>query len=252
MYSELVFDHTWTGFLTAVFDMYAHKLSHLPLVRQSHYQPGMFGTAYTVHTDDSKAGRVWAVLCKKLSAAAQKELYSCHLSELSGIEDTMSRYVQLMLGSDAQMEYAYANSAVMKVTDTARMVHRETHRMEAFIRFRLTADGIYYAVIEPDFNVIPLLAKHFRDRYADQRWLIYDLKRRYGIYYDLERVEEVEFTESPGEKDRVVFADNEQLYQELWQGYFKSANIRERKNTKLHLRHVPKRYWKYLTEKVPA
>ena len=31
--------------------------------------------------------------------------------------------------------------------------------------------------------------------------------------------------------------------------YFKSTNIKSRKNMKLHLQHVPKRYWKYLTEK---
>jgi hypothetical protein len=27
------------------------------------------------------------------------------------------------------------------------------------------------------------------------------------------------------------------------------TNIKERKNDKLHVQHVPKRYWKYLTEK---
>ena len=41
----------------------------------------------------------------------------------------------------------------------------------------------------------------------------------------------------------------EELYQKLWHSYFQSINIEARKNTKLHLQHVPRRYWKYLTEK---
>lgn len=39
--------------------------------------------------------------------------------------------------------------------------------------------------------------------------------------------------------------------EENFNGYihFKSTNITERKNTKLHVQHIPKRYWRYLTEK---
>jgi len=47
------------------------------------------------------------------------------------------------------------------------------------------------------------------------------------------------------------FAKQEFEFQTLWQDYFKSTNIVSRKNMKLHIRHVPKRYWKYLSEKQP-
>ncbi|HCV81945.1 MAG TPA: DNA metabolism protein, partial [Zunongwangia profunda] len=46
-----------------------------------------------------------------------------------------------------------------------------------------------------------------------------------------------------------VLHENEISFQKLWKSYFESTNIKSRKNTKLHLQHVPKRYWKYLTEK---
>src|ERR1700759_5807161 len=126
------------------------------------------------------------------------------------------------------------------------MIGRERHRMEAFIRFQKLSDGTFYAGVEPDFNVLPLLIKHFRDRYADQKWIIYDLKRKYGIYYDLEKVEymEVEFS-TDGDKNKLtgIYFEDEQLYQHLWKNYFNSVNIPSRKNLKLHLRHIPKRYW---------
>jgi probable DNA metabolism protein len=43
--------------------------------------------------------------------------------------------------------------------------------------------------------------------------------------------------------------EKEVEYQVLWKSYFDSVNIKERKNPKLHLQHVPRRYWKYLSEK---
>ena len=46
-----------------------------------------------------------------------------------------------------------------------------------------------------------------------------------------------------------VFTDEEFEYQDLWNNYFKSTNIKSRINKKLHTQHIPKRYWKYLSEK---
>ena len=46
-----------------------------------------------------------------------------------------------------------------------------------------------------------------------------------------------------------ILADGEESYSEWWRAYFKATNIVERKNRKLHLQHVPRRYWQYLTEK---
>lgn len=39
---------------------------------------------------------------------------------------------------------------------------------------------------------MPLIEKHFKNRFADQRWLIYDNNRKYGIYYDLNEVETIQ------------------------------------------------------------
>jgi probable DNA metabolism protein len=101
--------------------------------------------------------------------------------------------------------------------------------------------------------VLPLIEKHFKNRYADQRWLIYDSKRKYGLYYDLDEVQKVlllfNAQTSNGNDIEVIADEKEELYQRLWQQYFTSVNIAARKNTKLHIQHMPKRYWKFLPEK---
>ncbi|MBC7567568.1 MAG: TIGR03915 family putative DNA repair protein, partial [Pedobacter sp.] len=120
-------------------------------------------------------------------------------------------------------------------------------------RFKQGADGMFYCGIDPDFNVIPLIMKHFKDRYADQKWVIYDLKRHYGVFYDLEKMEEIYLSEEDQRKlndpQKELVSEKEGMYSDLWINYFKSTNIVARKNRKLHMQHVPKRYWKYLTEK---
>jgi probable DNA metabolism protein len=125
--------------------------------------------------------------------------------------------------------------------------------MYAFVRFKKTLDGIFYAEIEPDFDVLPLISVHFEKRYADQQWLIYDVKRSYGIFYDIQSATTVmlePFDENlmSGSKPANIMDGKEELYQILWQTYFNSVNVVERKNTKLQLRQMPKRYWKYLSE----
>ena len=146
----------------------------------------------------------------------------------------------------------FSHSAIMQVAKLVKSVNRERHRMKAFIRFELLKDGIYFAEIFPDFDVLTLIITHFKNRYQDQKWLIYDSKRGYGVYYDLEIIEIISFDDDStfGIKRKIDHFDEKEIsYQKLWIEYFDHTNIKERKNTKLHVQHVPKRYWKYLTEK---
>jgi probable DNA metabolism protein len=55
-----------------------------------------------------------------------------------------------------------------------------------------------------------------------------------------------------GEASSGIYDQQEDLYQLLWQVYYKNVNIPARRNIKLHRQHVPVRYWKYLIEKKPV
>ena len=251
----LVYDGSFEGWLTAVFEVYEYKFANAFIRTQQHAQPNAFGRTHQVHTNNSKAERVWKGLKQKISSRASGMVYQAFLSELPTIEDALLRYVQYVFRSKTIVEADYSNQDVLVVQQTSRKVHREKHRMEAFVRFQLTKDKLYYAIVQPDFNVLPLISRHFQERYADQRWLIYDARRKYGIYYDLEKVETValNFAEDTANGNNIaaVCDETEPMYQMLWQQYFGSVNISARKNTKLHLQHMPKRYWKYLPEKQP-
>lgn len=253
--TTLMYDGTFEGFLSVVFEIYDLRLKEVKIIRTGQPVLDIFSDLITVATNTWHAERVWKGLTKKLDAAASTLIYRVFLTELDDVENWMLGYIRYAFSSTQNIATDYGNTYVLKMTQLNKMVGREKHRMEAFVRFQLIEGDIYYASIEPDFNVLPLLIPHFKRRYADQQWIIYDIKRAFGIRYDLHKVDfmNLEFLKKfrNGKEISAAWQNGEELYQVLWKDYFKSVNIQTRKNTKLHLRHVPKRYWKYLTEKLP-
>ena len=251
-----VFDGTLEGLLTAIFEFYERKPGKIQLVAQQHFEPFLLAEVLEIVSDETKAQRVWKGLSKKIGNNWLLRFYKAFLSEDAGTFQHLFYFACYIFDNAKGAEQNFGHPAVIALTQMERSVSRERHRMKAFIRFQETADGIFYAPVEPDFNVLPLISSFFQNRYADQRWIIYDLKRKYGLYYDLNKVEEIVLEQQPIMKKTTYLSagllhNKEQLYGLLWNDYFKSTNIPARKNMKLHIRHVPKRYWKYLTEKIP-
>lgn len=253
--TQVIYDGTYEGWVTAVFEIYEYKLQDIVFAQNNAPADLLFATDHVVITDEAKVKRVLNGLKKRLSKNGFQGLYHAFLSEIHTIEEIMFRYVQYVLSSSRNVEEDFGNTDVLDLRKAIRLTGKEAHRMEAFVRFKLTKDQLYYAIVEPDCDVLPIIENHFKNRYADQRWLIYDAKRKYGIYYDLENTATVELqfdTNTTSSKFLAEINDpEEEFFQDLWRNYFRSVNIESRKNTKLHLQHMPKRYWKNLTEKIP-
>ncbi|TDG37459.1 DNA metabolism protein [Pedobacter changchengzhani] len=247
------FDASLSGLLTAVFECFERKQNYITLIEQRLYQPSAFDESLQIITDQEKADRVWKGLKEKINKNWLRTFYCTYLSEIPEAYQHLLDFAIYIFQNKKGAENNYGNAHIIALSKFAKSVEREKHRMEAFIRFQKTLDGIFYATIDPDFNVLPLISNHFKNRYADQQWIIYDTKRKYGLHYNLNTVEEItiNFSEQANNEklSEIIMDEKEALYAILWKAYFKSANIEARKNTKLHIQHVPKRYWKYLTEK---
>lgn len=248
----LIYDGTFEGLLTAVFEIYERKLFHVKLIKGEWRTSALFEEVLQVITDENRAKRVLLGLRKKLSAAGVQRLYIAHMAGMENEENALIGFIRYAFDTDQNIEEDYGNKYVMRISEIVKMVRREKHRMEAFVRFQKLKDETYYSAVEPDFNVLPLLIRHFKSRYADQKWIIYDIKRGYGLYYDLHDTQYIslDFSEISKPTDTIMIVNPDELmYQCLWKNYFNSTNIVSRKNTRLHLRHIPKRYWRHLTEK---
>lgn len=248
-----MFDGSFEGLLCAVYEWFERKPGQILLKTAAMFQPDAFTAHLLIHNDDKKVERVWEGLKSRLPKDWIRRLYCAYLSELETAYTSLFEFSCYLFSNNQGAEKNYGNTHVLNLSQTAKKVEREKHRMEAFIRFQHTADNIFYCGIDPDFNVLPLIMSHFKNRYADQQWIIYDIKRHYGLFYDMEKVEEIKIDFSIQKKKLLnsnhILSEKEELYAILWKDYFKSANIPARKNTRLHVQHVPKRYWRYLTEK---
>lgn len=253
------FDGSMTGLLCCVFRAFQFKEFEVQIQPPHLTQHGLFDALIDIPSQEAQAERVWRALKTKISQNTLRQFHYTFLSESPEAYQHLFRFCLDVFRQSERIENNYLNPHVLAMAQWTKKVGREKHRMEAFVRFKKTADDVFVSLVRPDFNVLPLIQKHFKARYQDQRWLIFDEKRHYGIYYDLDQVHEVSMNAK--EIDRQIeighsqnftiqLDEDEALYDQLWQDYFNSVNIKERQNIKLHVQYLPKRYWRYLNEKV--
>ena len=191
------YDGTFPGLLSVIFEIYASKNQPRSIEKIYKSAEGLFSNTVYVQTNEIHSNRVLVGLERKLSAISIKNLYKCMLTELKGAEMHIYGMIKHAFSHAKNIEADYRNQHVSEINKLARKVNKEIHRMHAFVRFQKTVDDIYVATITPDYDVIPLIGTHFEHRYKDQDWLIYDIKRDYGLYYDKEKVIIVQLSNMP-------------------------------------------------------
>ncbi|MBV8327945.1 TIGR03915 family putative DNA repair protein [Chryseobacterium sp.] len=250
--TTLLYDGSFDGLFTAIFEVFEYHYQNVEIIRRENFhQENIFAEIHEVITQTEKSGRVLHKMEKNIGKRGIRQLLKVFLSGDTESEPLiLSAVKQAVQHPENNILENFADPDILKISKICKSVDRESHRMTAFVRFEKMQDNLFFAQIDPDFNVLPLIRKHFKDRYQDQKWMIYDRHRNYGILYDLEDCDffypDVPLSFNQYQQQ---FHDDEKNYQILWQRYFTKTNIAERKNLKLHIQHVPRRYWKYLTEK---
>ena len=164
-----IFDGSYYGLLTCVFEAFSLKEYHIRVQSENRYVADMFGSSRSIDTDVEKAKRILVGLRKKMKATEVHNFFRAYLAEdAKAYKCIFNLIVRGFMTSFAMLE-DFGNADVLYLSSTLKQVGREHHRMKAFVRFQKSNDGLYYALVDPDFNVLPLLASFFKNRYADQR-----------------------------------------------------------------------------------
>lgn len=258
MDAEVVFiyDKSFDGFLTAIFTSYRFRLIPAALAGLSDTPGGFWSRQTCIETNPDQADRVWDGLTRKINRHNANRLFRLHLSGIEGADIVLFHTIRKIFDQSPSLLYDLADPDVSELVRLEKKVNREVCRAMQFTRFQQTADGIYFAACNPEYNVVPMVLRHFRDRFADQRWMIYDLRRKAGYYFDGNGIQMVTMTTKhfngrSGEPDPSVLSVDELGFQKLWKQYFRSICIKERMNSRLHMQMMPKKYWPYLIEKKP-
>jgi probable DNA metabolism protein len=236
----LLTEQSFEGFLSAVFEAFRLKLPVQRIVAEELYVPQMFEDTHVIATNSESAARVWRGIKKNAGGNIAFMVQAAYLSELPEMEVSLWEYVKGIFTNPENAQNTL-EPHTHTVFQTANKVKGEAHNIKGFVRFQKAENDLMVAVIEPTYNVVNLLAEHFANRFPNMQWMIVDVKRGLGIHYDCREVYELSGSaaEIPKIKDE---------FTELWKGYYKSTNIKERKNPKLQRRCLPVKYWKHLTE----
>lgn len=240
-----VYDGSFEGLLTAIHEAYYRNEKPDKILSGLGFQENLLDRSVHIATDTEKAKKVYEAIRQKISPYALDNVFYVFLSELEGAGTWIYNYLRLGWKVGREVDLRLADDRVLIVHDISRKVRCERHRMLGLLRFELFEGGIYYASMEPDYNIAALLAPHFAKRLADQNWVIHDVRRNIAAVFNRTRWAVVEAAPTMQfMRDR-----NETEYQKLWRQYFKSIAISSRINPRLQRRFMPVRYWRHLVEK---
>lgn len=239
------FDGTKNGLLTCIFESFYEKRIPDDVTTEC-VQCGLLDEIVTIKTDNEKAERVY----KYLKNCKTKYLVSdFNLTFRSGEKSrfkVLFDYLNVAISNkNIDVSKAFALPEIQAFTDLKNRIYTETHRFKGFLRFMETEKGFYYACYEPDNDITELLVPHFTAR-LQSPFIIHDIKRNILALCDGKRYKIL----NGGDNGVTVFmSESEEIFLDLWQQYYKSINIEERKNLRQMRNYMPERYWKNLSEK---
>lgn len=234
------YDGSFEGFLTCIYEAYYNKWPYSVSTKDS-YILNLLEEEIYIETNTIKSSKVKDAIINKLSNLTLKTIYTVFLSCEKDKDKKLLIYIGLLFKVGISINNYKQNSTVIYVDKIYKRVESEAHRFTGFIRFK-DIGGCLYSKIEPDNNILELIANHFIDRFSSEKFIIHDGIRNRALVHN-------------GRINHIVedFSVNELVcknddYEELWKTYFKSTNIKERKNLAHQRGMMPRRYWKNMIE----
>lgn len=245
---SIQYDSTFDGFLSVVFEVYRQRLDVGAIVpnRRAGEATDLFLQPFWVETSEESARRLKRAIANAASSDVLAMLDIVFRSEEDGVEMKILTFLRkLFAGIDPNYGRNPASPEMLPLYRIAQSVRLEIADMRGMVRFSKTSDGTYFAEIEPKYDILEILTPHFRNRFANERWAIYDSRRNFGVYYDGHSAAEVTIPNLESVKAGMP----PDTITQLWKDYYNAISIKERENPRLLRRCLPVRYWKHMPER---
>ena len=235
------YDGSFEGFLSCVFESYLCK--ELPAAFSSGEElPSSLFPVRTVLTNPERAARVYRKVAK-LSPEAADLLRRGFLTCLPEKELCLYRLTAKLLEQGPRFLRDLSDETLLPVLRAVRHLNGEVHQYKGFTRFS-DLGGVLGGEIQPKNRVLPLMRRHFCDRYRNERFFLYDRTHHEVLFY-----QEGKSLICPLDHFRMAPADEtEARYRLLWKRFYDTIAIRERENPRCRMTQLPKRYWGTMTE----
>ena len=238
----LVYDGTFEGFLSLVYEVYYKKLKPIKIYKTLPTEI-IFEQILEIKTSQENTIKVLNAIKTKFSKEILGKILNIFMCDTKDFEMALLEYIIIGFKETKQL-FNINNSCVFYLNSLEKELFRNIHKLTGFIRFEELEDGTLYAKVESKFNVVYFLGKHFLKRFNNQNFIIHDLNRKLA-FVKIENdfsVQEVAFFDEP------IYSQNEQKFQKLWKSFFSGVTIKERINTNLQRQMVPLIYRTYMSE----
>ena len=233
-----VYDGSFEGLLTVIFDSYK-VLESVEKITVKNMQIDFISEKINTRTDLEKANRVKKSIIKNFSYS----FYNNICMVFSSSSDKKEMAIAKTLKKLYTKGFYYIESADTNVVDFRNILKRvsgEIHSYKGLIRFS-ECDNILFARFSPENDILFYLYLHFKNRLGNCKFIIADTNRKKAVLYDGNKGEFFDFIDDKNLKI-------EDKYVDLWLRFYDSIAIDERKNEKLRIQNMPKKYWKNLPE----
>ena len=244
--SQTVFcyDGSLEGFLSTVFDAYARHLYPQRICQDGCVQLGFGQQLVDVATDLALAERVRVGLSSRAGVSTYRAVRTAFLSDADGKEDALFAYIVHAMERGYRARGDIAQECVARVEALAQSVYNERERMYQFLRFEKMENGVFFACINPKANVVPIMMRHFEERFSTQPFVIYDeVHHLAGVCS--QGTTTLVLADTLAIPDR---SSDEASYQRLWKCFYDAVSNERRYNPDLRRSFVPKRLWRNMTE----
>lgn len=238
----LLYDGTFEGFLSLVYEVYYKKLKPTKIYKTLPNEI-LFEEILEINSSKESGIKVLNAIKTKFPKEILEKILNIFMCDSKEFEMALLEYIVIGF-KDSKQLYNINNSCVFYLNNLEKELFRVTHKLTGFIRFEELEDKTLYAKIESKFNVVYFLGRHFLKRFNNQNFIIHDINRKLA-FLKIENdysIKEVTFFDEPN------YSSNEQKFQKLWKSFFSGVTINERTNLKLQTQMVPLLYRTYMSE----
>ncbi len=254
----LSYDGSFVGFLCAAAETINIVSKGLPAPAiKGPASPGeLFDESLTVRSDRERARRLWRRIARRAGQEASQEagqdgLHHCleaFCSDHAGKEDAIAHLLRRLSREGKSALCDLNDPAVCLVEKASLRTRNQAHLVTGLLRFSELADGSWYALIAPDCEVLPLIARHFAARFSSMAFTIYDKRHAEAMFHRPGEGWAIATGVKPDGDGVFPLSERERAVREGWAEYFSSVAIAQRKNPRLQASHMPKKYWPLLPE----
>lgn len=239
------YDGTFDGLLCCVFESYNSREIPTDILPDTKELPFLLPVKH-IATIPDRARRVRRSIPQKLGAEAadfmRRAFLTCHAQK----ELLLLRFLRLGYEKGPVVLRMLTDDTVHALMEAVRHLENEAHLLNGFVRFS-ESNGVLVSMIEPKNIVLPIIAPHFCTRYPNERFVLYDKTHAMALLHQngTWEIADVEAFSMPDPDEE------ERKYRALWRLFYDTIEVEGRHNPRCRMGHMPKRYWRCMTEFMP-